>query len=392
MAPASLKRVLSTDRDVSPPPAKRRVAATTTSSVVSNFFKPASQKEPDKVTFQTLHGTLFTARHHKAFDVDRPKPLKIAAFDFDDTLVTTKSGSKFARGADDWGWWHATVPARLKQLNDDGFAIVIVSNQAAVSLRTDAKTPKDGMRSVNNLKGKVAAVMSALDLPISMYAGTEHDIFRKPRTGMWEQILKDYGLTDHGDIDHQSCVFVGDAAGREGDKSAGLKKDHSCCDRDFAANVGISFYTPEEYFLGEEIKPFVRSFDPAPYVDVDVEAAPTVFSKNHDVELVLFCGSPGAGKSTFYWKHMQPFGYERVNQDTLKSRDKCMKFATEYVEEGKPVAIDNTNADIETRASWVSLARKLKVPIRLVHFTAPTKLCEHNNVVRALAGESVGWE
>ncbi|KAK0921091.1 DNA kinase/phosphatase Pnk1 [Friedmanniomyces endolithicus] len=397
MTPASLKRVSSTDRDISPPPAKRRIAATTTSTVVSNFFKPASQKAPDKVVFQTLHSTLFTARHQSTQDVDRPKPLKIAAFDFDDTIVTTKGGTKFSRGADDWQWWNAAVPSRLKQLNDDGYAIIIVSNQAAVSLRTDAKSPKDGMRSVNNLRGKVMAVMNTLDLPITMYAATEHDLFRKPRTGMWEQMLKDYGLTDHGDIDHEKCFFVGDAAGREADKSAGLRKDHSCCDRDFAANVGIAFHTPEEYFLDAPVQPFVRTFDPAAYLNnaeltAQTSATPAVFNKKHDVDIVLFCGSPGAGKSTFYWTLMSSLGYERVNQDLLKSRDKCMKVATQHVVDGKPVVVDNTNADIETRASWVGLATKLKVPIRLVHFTATVKLCEHNDTVRALAGELMNPE
>ncbi|KAK0256084.1 DNA kinase/phosphatase Pnk1 [Friedmanniomyces endolithicus] len=396
MTPASLKRVSSTDREISPPPAKRRIAATITSTVVSNFFKPASQKAPDKVVFQTLHSTLFTARHQSTQDVDRPKPLKIAAFDFDDTIVTTKGGTKFSRGADDWQWWNAVVPSRLKQLNDDGYAIIIVSNQAAVSLRTDAKSPKDGMRSVNNLRGKVMAVMNTLDLPITMYAATEHDLFRKPRTGMWEQMLKDHGLTDHGDIDHEKCFFVGDAAGREADKPAGLRKDHSCCDRDFAANVGIAFHTPEEYFLDAPVQPFVRTFNPASYLNAELtaqtSATPAVFNKKHDVDIVLFCGSPGAGKSTFYWAHMSPLGYERVNQDILKSRDKCMKVATQHVEDGKPVVVDNTNADIETRASWVGLATKLKVPIRLVHFTATVKLCEHNDTVRALAGELMNPE
>jgi bifunctional polynucleotide phosphatase/kinase len=108
------------------------------------------------------------------------------------------------------------------------------------------------------------------------------------------------------------------------------------------------------------------------------------------MELIIFCGSPGAGKSTFYWQHLQPLGYERVNQDILKTRDKCMKVATEFLEDKKSVVVDNTNADIETRAAWISLGKKLKVPTRLVHFTASTKLCEHNDAVRAFAGDLVG--
>ena len=45
---------------------------------------------------------------------------------------------------------------------------------------------------------------------------------------------------------------------------------------------------------------------------------------------------------------------------------------------------DNTNADVETRQAWIMLARKKDVPIRCIYFTAPTKLCEHNDTVRAL--------
>ncbi len=49
------------------------------------------------------------------------------------------------------------------------------------------------------------------------------------------------------------------------------------------------------------------------------------------------------------------------------------------------MTIDNTNADPETRAVWVQLAQKFGIPIRCVHFTASTKLCEHNDTVRALS-------
>jgi hypothetical protein len=35
--------------------------------------------------------------------------------------------------------------------------------------------------------------------------------------------------------------------------------------RDFAANAGVSFHTPEEYFLHEQPRPFTRNFDPTVY-------------------------------------------------------------------------------------------------------------------------------
>lgn len=53
---------------------------------------------------------------------------------------------------------------------------------------------------------------------------------------------------------------------------------------------------------------------------------------------------------------------------------------------------DNTNADPETRAVWVQFAQKHKIPIRCIYFTAPAKLCEHNDAVRALAGSDFNPE
>ena len=328
----------------------------------------------------------------------RSQPVRVAAFDFDDTLITTQSGNRFAKNANDWKWWHASVPARLKQLHEDGFTLLVMSNQAAVNLRPDSKVPKDSMRSLNILKNKISAVLNALGLPISVYAATGWDIFRKPRTGMWEQMIKDYNLAEGGDVgadavDHHQSFFVGDAAGREGDKAAGVRRDHSCSDRDFAANLSILFHTPEAFFLGEPEKPFVRTFDPGQYIqsetDTRTDQDPLAFVKKNNLDIVLFCGSPGSGKSTFYWQYLQPLGYERINQDILKTRDRCMKAATQFIEDRKSVAVDNTNADIETRQAWLNLALKLKVPMRLVHFTASSRLCEHNDTVRALGGELV---
>ena len=39
---------------------------------------------------------------------------------------------------------------------------------------------------------------------------------------------------------------------------------------------------------------------------------------------------------------------------------------------------------METRGVWIQLARKRGTPIRCLYFTAPAKVCEHNDTVRAL--------
>jgi bifunctional polynucleotide phosphatase/kinase len=57
--------------------------------------------------------------------------------------------------------------------------------------------------------------------------------------------------------------------------------------------------------------------------------------------MVIFCGSPGSGKSTFWHNYMPK--YERVNRDTLKTKEKCYAVAEGFMKQGKSVIIDNTN-------------------------------------------------
>ncbi|KAF2184429.1 PNK3P-domain-containing protein [Zopfia rhizophila CBS 207.26] len=377
------------DRGVSPPPTKRRQQSTTTNKAVANFFTPVSKKEPERMSWRIVNDSLLIGRYHASAALQPAKSAikrKIAAFDFDSTLIASASGNRFGRDATDWKWWHGSVPGALRSLHEDGYLVAVLSNQGGISLKGDPKTVKSDQRRLANFKTKVSAVLTQLDLPISVYAATGRDQYRKPRVGMWQELLEDYDIVPAASIDLENSFFVGDAGGREA--VAGGVKDHSCVDRDFAANIGIPFRTPEEHFLQEDPRPFVRAFDPTVLLQKragkSTSANSTLFSKTNPLDIVLFCGSPGAGKSTFYWRNLQPLGYDRVNQDILKTREKCLKAAAALIEEGTSVVVDNTNADPETRSHWTSLAKKLKVPIRCVLFTAPPKVCEHNDIVRAL--------
>ena len=228
--------------------------------------------------------------------------------------------------------------------------MVILSNQAGLTLHFDAnyKGPKAGaQKRVNDFKQKGSAVLENLNLPTTLYAATARDIYRKPRSGMWKEICDDYDIPENK-VDLAQSFFVGDAGGRIASLSKGqdgvaaTAKDFSCSDRNFAHNVGIPYQTPEEYFLGEKPRDFKRDFDLSsfPYEENTVTAAgePKV-EKVNDRDIVLFCGPPGSGKSTFYWNHLKPLGYERINQDTLKSRDKCVKVAQEHLKEGDSIVI-----------------------------------------------------
>ncbi|KAG8624682.1 hypothetical protein KVT40_007749 [Elsinoe batatas] len=409
-----LKRTATADRSVSPPPTKRRsvstataqqteqngkdvtttttngtlkkVASTTNKKLVQNFFAKASERAPEKTRWDQFENSVYICRYDKSNEHKHVKPRKVALFDFDSTLVVTQSGKKFGREAGDWTWWHSSVEQKLKQLVHEGYLVCIISNQAGLKA-PDAKTkaPTAALnKKTSEWKQKVKAVLDVLDLPITLYAARDHDTYRKPRIGMWEQLLKDHDLQP-GDIDMNESIFVGDGAGRIAGPKGG--KDFSCSDRDFATNVGIPFKTPEEYFLGEEERAWTRSFEPSKYIDtINNSRTDEILTKKNDQDIVLFVGSPGAGKSSFFWRHLEPLGYERVNQDTLGSRDKCLRRAAEYLAEGQSVAVDNTNADIDVRKAWLDLAAKHNVPVRVVLFTASPKLCEHNDTVRALGG------
>ncbi|KHN94351.1 DNA kinase/phosphatase Pnk1 [Metarhizium album ARSEF 1941] len=401
--PSTIKRKAE-EAPISPPPIKRSLQSTTTKSAVANFFTPTSQKPKDRTTWSErgpsddVPATLLVGRYVPDAHVSGKKPKKrIAAFDLDSTLIVTSSGKKHAGDGRDWKWWHPHVPGILQELSKEkDYQVVILSNQGGLALNFDpsSKGPKgNAQKRVADFKQKCSAILASLDIPTTIYAATERDGYRKPNTEMWKEVCEDYDIPEN-EVDLKHSFFVGDAGGRVaglgrsgGDGAASKAKDFSCSDRNFAHNVGIAYKTPEEYFLGESPRDFVRDFDVAkfPFDDGGTlsDGLFHVFERKNDKDVVLFCGPPGAGKSTFFWRYLKPLGYERVNQDTLKSRDKCLQAAKELLLKGSSVAVDNTNADPDTRALWVEVASKAKVPIRCVWFKTPLYICEHNDAVRA---------
>ncbi|ESW97430.1 hypothetical protein KL918_001043 [Ogataea parapolymorpha] len=179
-----------------------------------------------------------------ALDTKLTAPVKVAAFDLDDTLITTKSGYKFGCGSFDWKF-KFDVPGIFTKLQAEDYTIVIFSNQASVVNAPDSK-------SLKILTTKIDDIIKHLEKPVIYYASTrksrkdksKHDLdlytlFRKPNTGMFSQFLEDYQLTEEM-LDRDNSFFVGDAAGRPG--------DFSDSDLKFAENLKLQFYSPEEYF------------------------------------------------------------------------------------------------------------------------------------------------
>ncbi|KAK1923128.1 polynucleotide kinase 3 phosphatase-domain-containing protein [Papiliotrema laurentii] len=306
------------------------------------------------------------------------KKITIVFYDLDGTLIKTRSGAKFPTGRDDWVWWHPSVPRRLAAEHAAGKHIVVISNQG---------DSREKIRREWRAKVPLIAAKMPKDVPIRVLAAlNKYDVYRKPNTGMYEVVAALYAARGY-EIDLERSVFVGDAAGRQGGR--GVPKDHGDTDFKFALNVGLRFVTPEEHFLGEPRGPFPdppNGFRPAKLASL-ANLPPVVPSNTPitrpNVEIVLFVGPPASGKTSFFRKHFAG-KYEHINQDTLKTRDKCLQLAQSCLEQGRSVVIDNTNRNRETRAVWVSLAARLSVPIRLFHFLCPLDLARHNNMYRAV--------
>ncbi|KAG6020747.1 hypothetical protein E4U41_002738 [Claviceps citrina] len=406
------KRKAACDRSISPAPnpIKRRKELAATNSKKLNFFLPASQKPPPPTTWSTrshdddVPPTLLVGRYQpKDHDPRQAPRTKFAVFDLDGTLIRTRSGDRHASSSADWKWWNNDVPGVLRALHvEKGYQVIILSNQGGITLdkASDARTKPGGRRRAAMFKEKCESILEALDIPTSIYAATENDVYRKPRTGVWDEVCDDYDVS-RDEVDLDKSFFVGDAAGRlagpgpAGPAGAGsLEADFSSSDRDFAHNVGLAFATPEAYFLGHDAREacFARQFDldlfPFEEAAAAAAAAPGKldfeFKANDTQDMILFLGQPGAGKSTFFNKFLKQLGYQRVNQDTLGTLPKCVDRAKDLLGQGKSVVIDNTNRSVKTRGVWVAVAKEAKVPIRCMWFQTASVVCRHNDAVRAL--------
>lgn len=245
------------------------------------------------------------------------------------------------------------------------------------------KSQKPDSSTIMGFKNKFRQIATQLKVPLTLLAATNYDKFRKPDTGMMEYLLQE--LNGGVEMDKSKSFYVGDAAGRTANWKPRMTKDFSDSDRKFAMNAGIAFHTPEAFFKDEQEsdKWTLSGFDPRPYKDKTFEPRPADFFKPSPIkqELVIFVGRPGSGKTTVARTVFSKYTW--INQDTLKSRDKCVHETEEELRKGRSVVVDNTNPARETRSLYIELARMRDIPVRCIWFTASEEVCVHNSNVRA---------
>ncbi|XP_075560047.1 polynucleotide kinase 3'-phosphatase isoform X1 [Dermacentor variabilis] len=316
---------------------------------------------------------------------------KIAAFDLDGTLITTKSGKVFPLNSADWRILLSETDARLHSLVKEGYKIVIITNQRGLA--------KSHSHEVE-FKSKVERVLKTLAVPAQVYVSIGHGFYRKPAPGIWQH------LESHGNggipINMKESFYVGDAAGRPANWEPKRKKDFSCSDRLFALNIGITFYTPEEFFLRSRAAKFdLPQFDPRkvphlPLAEVVASAKPSeskFFNGDNlpadHTEVVVLVGYPASGKSHFAKEYLVSKQYAHINRvslpvDMLKSSQKCIEECEKALRRGQSVVVDNTNPDPESRKRFIDIAKKHGCECRCFVMDCTLERAKHNNQFREI--------
>lgn len=313
---------------------------------------------------------LYTAAGVKGSD-------KIAGFDIDGCIITTKSGKVFPTAPDDWKILYPEIQPRLASLLKKGYKVVFFTNQLGIAR---------GKLRPEIFKSKVEDVLTKLQLPVQVFVAAGPGIYRKPVMGMWNHLCEK--ANDGVPVNKTQSLYVGDAAGRPDNWAPGKKKkDFSCSDRLFALNIGLQFHTPEEYFLGWKKAPYnLPAFDPR---KLDCSARlydpPSASLTSNKTEVIVAVGFPASGKSTFFHTHVIPKGYAYINRDTLGSWQSCVTACERALKEGRSVAIDNTNPDPESRKRYVDVAKAAGVSCRCFYFSASLEQAKHNNRFREMA-------
>jgi len=100
------------------------------------------------------------------------------------------------------------------------------------------------------------------------------------------------------------------------------------------------------------------------------------------LELVIFTGLPGSGKSTYYREHYAAT-HVHVSKDLMpnaRARDERQWREIEAaLAAGRSVVVDNTNPSREARAPLIALGRRLGAKIVGVFFDVDASVCIARN-------------
>lgn len=307
---------------------------------------------------------------------------KLACFDLDHTLIKPKGKRKLPKDSSDYEYFSGMIHL-LNKLSNDGFTIVIFSNQSGSKY--------------NDVIIKMKNIITDLlfkNIKINVFIASKDDYYRKPHTGMFDLLLKLYNINT---AYLTEVFYCGDAAGRP--------KDFACSDYAFAYNLSlkynneikseIKFYVPEELYDNKSEKIIPKCFDNSinyvndyyKFIDDNSNFLSEIkLPKPNDFqEIIIMSGLPGSGKSQLARDIYKNKKYIIVSKDEYKTRSITM--IKQSIKQKLSVVVDDTNVDVKNRSIYIELAKQNNLPITCINVMTDINMCKHLNDMRVEIGE-----
>jgi DNA 3'-phosphatase len=250
-------------------------------------------------------------------------PVKIALFDLDGTLITSRRGHKWARTAEDCLFLTPSVCPMLRKYNEKGWVVAIITNQA--------EWHKDKGKTQDKVESVLRMIADACDgwQPWCLVATgpTTDTEYRKPARGLFDLLLLHLGIVDMKRV--EGLLMCGDAAGIDDPYPLYRWSD---VDKGFAERFGFAAAEPRN---GEE--------------------------------MVVLMGPPGSGKSTTA-RAFAAVGYEWIEQDAVNGDARRTKRVVEerLAAGARRLVVDATHSSAAHRGVYAELAREAGLPFRVL--------------------------
>lgn len=327
---------------------------------------------------------------------------KLVIFNFDGTLIKTASGNKIYKNVDDWELCNKKIITELVGLHRKKYSLVILSSEKPIIER---KIPIDD---VKHRTDKFCEKLFSSGIPAIFMIATENNFCNKPKIGLWvllNALFRNVGIR----IDKEKSLCIGNNAARlstrKTSKHGRCLKDPNYIDRAFAHNIGIDFFTPEQYFFKSEPRPFqypdtILSIDEKKtFAETSAKFGTENYLREGNVGLflnksfpqypqymIVLIGNYFSGKTTL--ANMIKDDHKNWNIiDIPKSRKKTTvkntrKNICEQLKEGKNIILDGLNHRKEQRMTYISTIREFKkVAVLIVILSTQKKVCMHLNEI-----------
>jgi bifunctional polynucleotide phosphatase/kinase len=251
---------------------------------------------------------------------------KIAAFDYDNTLVRPKESRPFPKDISDWEWLYPSVPEKIKNYISRNYTFVIFTNQSKLWKHT-----------------QIITAIATLEIPAIIVVAMDKTKY-KPNPEIANKLFSDNFIC------RKKSFFAGDALGGA---------NFSDSDKVFADAIQFKCFSPEDIFY-ERLASDAIANDICNKIDKTTH--------NH---IIIMVGYPGSGKSTIAnaIAEREKDKYTIIEKDILKTKQKVLLAVHKAINSGKSPIIDETCPSIESREQYIAIAKSHNLPVTFIHVT-----------------------